>query len=202
MDAYSHIMQYLWFLLLMPLFISQEVLFTHTEPRQSCLLDWDRYRCLALDQALHEHGRGQTLHWCLESYSVTPQSKGISTFSLLCVQTLILRKSTSNTIGFYSVPFELFKSGVTTLVLQSLAPTCLNTPALKFQVYQARPWLAGSGVWLGLELNSAGHRPSRNKFGDPWFKSISCLFYSFWMFLKLDITLKSIHVMQCSMNWA
>ncbi len=23
-------------------------------------------------------------------------------------------------------------------------------------------------VWLGLELNSAGHRPSRNKFGDPW----------------------------------
>ncbi len=151
---------------------------------------------------LHEHGRGQTLHWCLESYSVTPQSKGISTFSLLCVQTLILRKSTSNTIGFYSVPFELFKSGVTTLVLQSLAPTCLNTPALKFQVYQARPWLAGSGVWLGLELNSAGHRPSRNKFGDPWFKSISCLFYSFWMFLKLDITLKSIHVMQCSMNWA
>ncbi len=32
-------------------------------------------------------------------------------------------------------------------VLQSLAPTCLNTPAWKFQVYQARPWLSGSGVF-------------------------------------------------------
>ncbi len=27
------------------------------------------------------------------------------------------------------------------------APTCLNTPVLKFQVYQARPWLAASGVF-------------------------------------------------------
>ncbi len=24
-------------------------------------------------------------------------------------------------------------------------------------------------VWLGLELNSAGHRPSRTELGDPWF---------------------------------
>ncbi len=32
-------------------------------------------------------------------------------------------------------------------VLQSLAPTCLNTPAWKFEVYQVRPWLAASGVF-------------------------------------------------------
>ncbi len=25
-------------------------------------------------------------------------------------------------------------------------------------------------VWLGLELNSAGHRPSRTELGDPWFR--------------------------------
>ncbi len=56
-------------------------------------------------------------------------------------------------------------------VLQSLAPTCLNTPACKFQVYLARPWLASSGVWLGLELNSAGHRLYRTKFGDLWHRS-------------------------------
>ncbi len=29
----------------------------------------------------------------------------------------------------------------------SFKPTCLNTPALKFQIYQARPWLAGSGLF-------------------------------------------------------
>ncbi len=32
-------------------------------------------------------------------------------------------------------------------VLQSLAPTCLNTPAWKFEVYVVRPWLAASGVF-------------------------------------------------------
>ncbi len=32
-------------------------------------------------------------------------------------------------------------------VLQSLAPTCLNTPAWKFQVYLVGPWLAASGVF-------------------------------------------------------
>ncbi len=40
--------------------------------------------------------------------------------------------------------------GVTRLytsVLQSLAQTCLNTPAWTFQVYLARPWLAASGVF-------------------------------------------------------
>ncbi len=32
-------------------------------------------------------------------------------------------------------------------VLQSLAPTCLNTPAWKFEVYLLRPWLSASGVF-------------------------------------------------------
>ncbi len=45
-----------------------------------------------------------------------------------------------------------WRSGVIKLdpggpVLQSLAPTCLNTPACKFQVYLVSPWLAASGVF-------------------------------------------------------
>lgn len=36
---------------------------------------------------------------------------------------------------------------------------------MKFLVFLVRAWLAGSCVWLGLELNSAGHRPSRTELG-------------------------------------
>ncbi len=43
-----------------------------------------------------------------------------------------------------------------------------SAPALKFQVYLVRPWLAASGVFdLGLEPNTVGHRHSRTEFGNP-----------------------------------
>ncbi len=53
------------------------------------------------------------------------------------------------------------KAGVTkrACVLQSLAQTCLNTLPWKFPVYTLISCFRC--VWLGLELNSAGHQSSR-----------------------------------------
>ncbi len=39
-------------------------------------------------------------------------------------------------------------------------------------------------VWLGLELNSAGHRPSRTVFGHPWFISLQNASYIIAQLLK------------------
>ncbi len=52
-------------------------------------------------------------------------------------------------------------------VLQSLAPTCLNTPA---SVPSKTVISCSRCVWLGLELNSAGHWSSRTGLGDPWLR--------------------------------
>ncbi len=42
--------------------------------------------------------------------------------------------------------------------------TCLEVSSILSKTLNS--WF--SCVWLGLELNSAGYWPSRNKFGDPW----------------------------------
>jgi len=86
---------------------------------------------------------------------------------------------TFNTNRLAWVPNPLFelKLKLTTLgVLESLAPICINTPVLKFQVPSETLISCFRCVWLGLELNSAGTPASRTEFGDPC--STTVLYYT------------------------
>ncbi len=50
-------------------------------------------------------------------------------------------------------------------------------------------------VWLGLELNSAGHRPSRTEFGQPWCNS------SKWMKTSCKVFNLKVHrVLKCTVS--
>ncbi len=88
---------------------------------------------------------------------------------------------TFNTNRLAWVPNPLFelKLKLTTLdVLESLAPICINTPVLKFQVPSETLISCFRCVWLGLELNYAGTPASRTEFGDPC--STCALLYMLW----------------------
>ncbi len=80
--------------------------------------------------------------------------------------------------GFILFTGRLFKTGVTRLgpggtvgVLQSLAPSPILIKHLNQLIKLLEDRNFPAGVLRQVEtLNSAGHRPSRIKFCDPWFK--------------------------------
>ncbi len=55
--------------------------------------------------------------------------------------------SLNNILVFHLCRPGIFKLDPGGPVFESLASTCLYTPAWKFQVYLVRPWLAASGVF-------------------------------------------------------
>ncbi len=80
------------------------------------------------------------------------------------------------------VSWFVVKQGSSNLILEGRCPaefssnlpqhTCLEVSSIASKTLIS----CFRCVWLGLELNSAGHRPSRTEFGDPCCKGFKILF--------------------------